>query len=162
MLLVTVLQTKCAKRCWEQAVGIMILMWEREKLSADVFGTGEVFPRLSNEDTEIPKVMSVLDCYVKTMVYFIYIYDVGSCTCRKTFFFFDSQVWLLRRYLTELQEHFCIISFTVRFVFLWDESVTMRITWNSCSGEIDLERPLVVQCEKRLCKLKTFAEMHTK
>lgn len=74
MLLVTVLQTKCAKRCWEQAVGIMILMWERGKLSADVFGTGEVFPRLSNEDTEIPKVMSVLDCYVKTIVYFIYIW----------------------------------------------------------------------------------------
>lgn len=68
----------------------------------------------------------------------------------------------MRRYLTELQEHFCIISFTVRFVFLWDESVTMRITWNSCSGEIDLERPHVVQCEKLLCKLKTFAEMHTK
>lgn len=31
-----------------------------------------MFPRLSNEDTEIPKVMSVLDCYVKTIVYFIY------------------------------------------------------------------------------------------
>lgn len=46
-------------------------MREGETISGCFRDRGSV-PRLSNEDTEIPKVMSVLDCYVKTIVYFIY------------------------------------------------------------------------------------------